>query len=536
VRSLLQAGEVVGERFEVESELGRGGFSIVYGGRDRESGGPVAIKLLVPPPAAAVMALERLRREVRALQRIEHPGIVRVFALVEHGPWSAIVLERMERDLEQHVARSGPWSEERVVSLGVAVAEALDVAHRAGVLHRDLKPANVLLDPEDRPRLADFGSARIEGDLTLTRTGAWVGTPAYTAPEVLLGERADARSDVWALGRVLAFALLGREPERGEVPGSGLLQQVIARATAEDPLARFPTAGRLADALRLGTCEVIAPTVLGFCVRCGTDEPLGLLVCASCAELGVEGATSLVAVGPGRALVRVAPGRGDAVVDRLAAAGVSARIARSAWSLVPRDVWLLAVVLAGFGAFELLYDHVLRGSMAVLSATVVLAVARRAMSAPAVADADDGKSALSQRARGAAAGALGTIRTPSVRRLLTHVVQVGARAAERTTGASDLVEAASRAAVELERVEVALGVLERSRAGRPPEAWAQGMARCEQARDALVQRMLEALGALGSAVASGLDDELSVARRELDLRVAAAEEVDRLERSTPERL
>ncbi len=338
MKGLLQPGDVLGDRFVIEGEIGRGGFSIVYAGHDRIEDRPVAVKLLVPPPAAAVLALERLKREVKALQKLDHPGIVRVLALVEHGPWTTVVLERMERDLAQRIARDGPLSDEACIALGIGIAEALDVAHRAGVLHRDLKPANVLLDEHDRPRLADFGSARIEGDATLTRTGAWVGTPDYTAPEVLAGERADARADVWALGRVLSFARIGRLPDDAEPVGSGLLQQVIARATADDPSLRFPTAALVADALRFGTVLVMAPTAPAFCLRCGNEEPLGQLVCASCAEVGLASDAVYLTVGTDQALVKVPRGRANAVRDRLAIAGIPARVAASWWGLVPRDV------------------------------------------------------------------------------------------------------------------------------------------------------------------------------------------------------
>jgi hypothetical protein len=527
MKGLLSPGDVVADRFVIEDEIGRGGFSIVYAARDRTNDHPVAVKVLVPPPASAVLALERLKREVKALQKLDHPGIVHVIALAEHGPWMTVVLERMVRDLAQRVAHDGPLSDDACRELGIGIAEALDVAHRAGVLHRDLKPANVLLDEQDRPRLADFGSARIEGDATLTRTGAFVGTPEYTAPEVLAGDRADARADVWALGRVLAFARLGRLPETGEMVGSGLLQQVIARATDDDPALRFPTAALVADALRFGTLVVVAPAVPAFCLRCGNEEPLGHLVCASCAEVGLASDAVFLTVGDSRALVRVPRGRATAVRDRLELAGVPARIADTWWALVPRDVWFLIAVLVVFGLFEWTHAAVARGAFAMVSAAGFLLVATRIVGRPVVAGPDSGVTALSPAARIAVGKALEEIATPTARKLLGQLVQVGARAAERAPTAAELVIAATAATRELDRIDRAIAGFEQHREPSN-EAWADGLARCEQARDALVQRLLEAIGALGKTVALGTTEDLDSARRELEERLRADAEIEAL--------
>ncbi len=524
MKGLLESGDLVADRFVIEKEIGRGGYSIVYAARDRTDDQAVAVKLLVPPPAAAVLAIERLKREVKALQKLDHPGIVRVKTLAEHGPWMTVVLERMVRDLAQRVTDEGPLSDEQCRELGIAIAAALDVAHRAGVLHRDLKPANVLLDEQDRPRLADFGSARIEGDATLTRTGAFVGTPDYTAPEVLAGDRADARADVWALGRVLAFARLGRLPASGETVGSGVIQQVIARATAEDPAFRFPTAALVADALRLGTLVVVAPAVPAFCLRCDNEEPLGHLVCASCAEVGLASDAVFLTIGDSRALVQVPRGRAPAVRDRLEHAGIPARIAGSGWGLVPRDVWFLVAVLAAFGLFEWTHAEVARGALAMVSAAGFLFVATRIVARPVVADPQSGATVLSPTARIAAGRALEEIETPTARKLLAQIVQVGARAAEKAPTAAELVTAATAATRELDRIDRAIAGLEQHREPSN-EAWAEGLARCEQARDSLVQRLLEAVGALGKTVALGTTDDLDDARRELEERLRADAEI-----------
>ena len=153
-------------RYEIVRELGRGGYSVVYLAHDRAVGAEVAVKLLVPPPAAAQLARERMRREVQAVRGLSHANIVAVYDFVEDGPWSFIVMEYVAGpDLQVRVRERGPLEADQAVRLGRDIAAALTAAHRRGILHRDVKPPNVLLEPDGRARLTDFGSARLDGQL-----------------------------------------------------------------------------------------------------------------------------------------------------------------------------------------------------------------------------------------------------------------------------------------------------------------------------------------------------------------------------------
>ena len=228
----------------------------------------VALKLLVPPPAAAQVARERMRREVQAVRGLSHANIVAVFDFLEDGPWSFIVMEYVRGpDLQVRVGERGRLDADAAVRLGRDVAAALSAAHRRGILHRDVKPQNILLDPDGRARLTDFGSAKLDGQLGVTGSGTLAGTLAYTAPEVLAGRRGDARADVYALGLTLYYALTG-EPARPALatpaadpvapgfrprrvaPGvPAWLDDVVAHATAAAAEDRFPTAAALDEAL-----------------------------------------------------------------------------------------------------------------------------------------------------------------------------------------------------------------------------------------------------------------------------------------------
>jgi len=250
----LATGTVLQDRYEIAGELGRGGCSVVYRARDRRVGSDVAIKLLVPPPAAARLARERLRREVQAVRQLSLPNIVTVYDVADDGPWSFVVMEHVPGpDLAVRVRDRGPLDPDAAARLGRDVAAALHAAHRRGILHRDVKPQNILLDPDGRARLTDFGSARLAGMATVTQTGGLVGTLAYAAPEVVAGARGDARADCYGLGLTLYFALLGELPARatlrtGPVPEPDgyhprgrradipvWLEDAVARATASDP-------------------------------------------------------------------------------------------------------------------------------------------------------------------------------------------------------------------------------------------------------------------------------------------------------------
>ena len=300
--SFLTPGIVLGERYEILREIGRGGYSVVYLARDRSVGTEVAIKLLVPPPAAAQMARERMRREVQAVRELAHANIVAVFDFLEDGPWSFIVMEYVPGpDLQVRVREHGVLEPMQVVQIGCDIAAALTTAHRRGILHRDVKPPNLLLEPDGRARLTDFGSARLDGQLGMTGTGGLAGTLAYTSPEVLAGRRGDARADVYALGLTLYFALIGDLPDRPSQhfppapstegfhprlvsPGvPQWLDDAIAQATAAAAENRFPTAAAFREALEAGDVGLRARQAPAApCLLCGGPDPLELGVCPAC--------------------------------------------------------------------------------------------------------------------------------------------------------------------------------------------------------------------------------------------------------------
>ena len=404
----LADGSLFAGRYRIARELGRGGVSVVYAARDTQVGHDVALKLLVPSPATANQTRERMRREVNAVRRLAHPNIVAVYDFAEDGPYGAVIMELVDgEDLDRRVRRSGALPPDDVVRVGSEVAAALAAAHRHGILHRDVKPKNILLDRDGRARLTDFGSARMEGDATITRTGAIVGTLAYMAPETAEGRRGDARSDVFALGMTLFHAAAGRLPDRPSphlpLPPSATgyspiafdanvplwLGHVIARATCADPADRYPTPTALADALTSRDARAGAGLVSltrDQCVICGAADVLGTTVCPACSSaqpqaeahvflsgprsteerdrlldaaaelLGPEvQAETLAAVTSGdKPLMRVPAESERHVVEILAARGIRARVVRERelWRALPAGFLFVVglVVIAGMVA------------------------------------------------------------------------------------------------------------------------------------------------------------------------------------------
>ncbi|EIV94035.1 serine/threonine protein kinase [Frankia sp. QA3] len=210
----------VAQRYRLDTPIGRGGAGVVWRGEDELLQRPVAIKEILVPMAGAQNERDAIRarvlREARALARLHSPAIVSVYDVVEEHQRHWIIMELVDADSLGDVIRThGPLPFDQVAAIGLALTDALAAAHSAGVLHRDVKPGNVLLGRDGRVRLTDFGIAATEGDVTLTGTGALVGSPAYIAPERVRGSSGSPASDLWGLGATLYSAVEGQPPFEG---------------------------------------------------------------------------------------------------------------------------------------------------------------------------------------------------------------------------------------------------------------------------------------------------------------------------------
>lgn len=263
-------GTTVGP-YRFVQRLGDGGMGTVYRATDEMLGRDVAIKVLRADLEEQPALIERFRQEAMALARLSHPGIATLHGLQPHGASFLMVMEYVPGEtLDTHLRRQGrlPWM--RAVAVTVAMLEALAHAHAQGVVHRDIKPANVMLTPDERVKLMDFGIARLRGVARQTRLGFAVGTPSYMAPEQLRSEDVDGRTDLYAVGLVLYELLTGEAPfvadsdhalmhqqlTRPVPPVSArvvdvprVLEAIIARLTAKDPERRYADADAVRRAL-----------------------------------------------------------------------------------------------------------------------------------------------------------------------------------------------------------------------------------------------------------------------------------------------
>jgi serine/threonine-protein kinase len=227
------AGTVLGGRYDIMSVLGTGGMGVVYRARDRELNEDVAIKTIRREliSSDAVLA-ERFKSEIRLARRISHRNVVRTHDLGDADGHLFVTMELVQGiTVRELLATRGKLGVASTLALARQFAEALAVAHAAGVIHRDVKPENALIDADGVLKVMDFGIARLaEASSNRTQAGMVVGTPAYMAPEQLVGEEIDSRADLYSLGVVIYECLTGRAPF--QAPSAVAL---IARVLTTEP-------------------------------------------------------------------------------------------------------------------------------------------------------------------------------------------------------------------------------------------------------------------------------------------------------------
>ena len=596
----LALGTRIKDRYELLKELGRGGYSVVYEALDLKLGMRVAVKMLVPPPAVAHLARERIRREVLAVRTLTHPHIVQVFDWLEEDPWNFIIMELVRgADLQETVKKQGPLSAEFSAQIGQDIAQALALAHGRGVLHRDVKPLNILLGEDRQAKLADFGSARVEGQTTMTQTGAFVGTLDYTAPEVLAGKRADARADIFALGMTLYFILTGTFParpspnfpptpaaqghhprtERPDIPD--WLDSIVAQATRSDPAMRFPTAQSMADALnqRTLTSTKKISTKAQVCLVCGAPDPLSLSVCSSCRSAAAEPSDTFVVSNPPdgpsarhalqdtfvklfqvpaaslhevlegtRPLLQVPASSASVIVSQLATQQVSARSlpAKQAWQLVPIPFYVFLGGMTGFGCLVGLWVLPILLWTSPLMAGILYLLAYQSVQKPLLKPQGSSTSTLPPTLKAKVVQTLAQLASGTARSLLSDVIYLGQdlckTLAESKTIPSDieryvfeLLTSACDSALALEQLDRTLNRLELQRVqfSNLPSGWIEGLNKCEQTRDCLVQRLLETVAMLGIAQSQavlapqGVGQQLAELNQELRRELQIQAEVTR---------
>jgi eukaryotic-like serine/threonine-protein kinase len=233
-------GTVIGGRYRLDAEIGRGGMSTVYRAFDSVLERPVAIKLMHREIAADADQLERFRREARSVAQLNHPHVVTVIDAGEEGNGDPrdgagngvagspyIVFEYVDGEtLKELIRRRGPLEIPRAIAYAIEIARALGAAHEHHIVHRDVKPHNVLISDEGAAKITDFGIARTLTEEGLTMAGRVLGTTDYVSPEQALGQPVTGQSDLYSLGVVLYEMLTGQVPFRGSSPVAVAMKHV----------------------------------------------------------------------------------------------------------------------------------------------------------------------------------------------------------------------------------------------------------------------------------------------------------------------
>jgi eukaryotic-like serine/threonine-protein kinase len=255
----LQPGEQIGP-YEILAPLGRGGMGNVYRARDNRLRREVALKMLVDTAANDAESLARFDRETRAVAALNHPNIVAIHDIGAFRGVPYAVTELLEGETLGERLRSGSLAPKRATEIACQIAEGLAAAHAKGVIHRDVKPDNIFLTHDGRAKILDFGIARIERHTSLASANPDIslavrmsspssgqillGTAGYISPEQVRGKRADARSDIFALGAVIYEMLTGRRAFDGSTPVDTL------GAVLRDNPARYPETAGIPEELR----------------------------------------------------------------------------------------------------------------------------------------------------------------------------------------------------------------------------------------------------------------------------------------------
>ncbi len=329
---MAELGLLLGGRYRLDQVLGQGGMATIFRATDSKLGREVAVKVLRPEYGSDAQFVERFRHEAQAAASLSHPNIVAVYDYGTDPAGPYIVMEQVSGgDLSVALGEHGALPPTAVARIGQQVADGLAAAHARGLIHRDIKPGNILLSPDGRVQVADFGIAHVAARSPVTSTGITLGSVLYFSPEQARGDTASPASDVYSLGLVMYELLTGQRPFSGDSPAavavarlSGgvpspmrvrpetppALEAIVRWCLAVDPAAR-PTAAELSQALTRFVADPSGTSALATA---------GLAAATPAAATSAAAATPIPALGD--ASLGQVPGHGGSGPLAWAAAGL----------------------------------------------------------------------------------------------------------------------------------------------------------------------------------------------------------------------
>ncbi len=347
---MAELGRVLAGRYRLDQVLGQGGMATIFRATDSKLGREVAVKVLRPEFGSDAQFVERFRHEAQAAASLSHPNIVQVydFGTDPAGPY--IVMEQVAGgDLSVALGEHGALPPTAVARIGQQVADALAAAHARGLIHRDIKPSNILLSPDGRVQVADFGIAHVAARSPVTSTGITLGSVLYFSPEQARGDTASPASDVYSLGLVMYELLTGQRPFAGDSPAA----VAVARLSGSVPspmLVRAQTPPPLDAIVRW--CLSVDPAA-----RPSASE-LSLALARFVADPSGAAALAAVSTAPGNGAPAPIPGSGPpSPPDPRAGTGGSVSDSdhggSGPWAWAAAGLGLLVIVASGILLFVL---------------------------------------------------------------------------------------------------------------------------------------------------------------------------------------
>lgn len=357
-------GVSFGGRYELQSRIAIGGMGEVWEATDHVIGRTVAIKILKDEYMGDPGFLERFRAEARHAALVNHEGIASVFDYGEENGSAYLVMELVPGEaLSTIIEREGTLSADKTLDIVAQTASALQAAHAAGLVHRDIKPGNLLITPDGRVKITDFGIARIADQVPLTATGQVMGTVQYLSPEQASGHPASPATDIYSLGIVAYECLAGKRPFTGEsqvaiamaqineqppplpstvpVPVQNLVMAMIAKKPADRP-SSAATVARAAQALRRGDLNSAAIAVPAI---------------AAGAAAGDDAATTLLGTGATEGATRILPTTAQLPTGAAAEEEAAPKKKRSAWTTPLIVLIILLLLVLGGTVWALMFNQ-----------------------------------------------------------------------------------------------------------------------------------------------------------------------------------